>query len=156
LIDALDLNWGARMSEVHVTCYSSRIELSKARSNRSCADPAIDSAMENPSILHIGLVYSAVPLAAAVSCSTPGLRLPQSDRVQRTEMGIVTSSRQHTDVAAFGPSTDIFKESSKAPRGARSSSHLIVQRCANSLESQSRDAKPRSLNSCERGLRLCR
>jgi hypothetical protein len=156
LIDALDLNWGARMSEVQVTCDLSRTELSESRSDRSCADPAIDSAMENLSISRFRAAISLVGSGSATSCRAPGFQLSLFEQVQRAEMGIVSSSRQHTDVAGSDPLTDIFIESSKAPLGARSSSRLIVQRCSISLESRSSEVTPRSLNTSERGLRLCR
>ena len=156
MMDALDLNWGARMSEVQVTCVLLFTKLGKARSDRGCAGPAIDSAMERLSISYFEDAHRAIGSGSPALRCTPRSRLPHSGRIQRTEIGNLHDSMRPVGVADSRPLTDIFVESSKISAGARSSSRLIVLRCTVSPDSQTREAMPCCPNTCERGLILCR
>ena len=165
MLNALDLNWGVRMSEVHVTGDPPCREL---RSLSGCiglaASPPIISHKKS-SLSRIGndsghLDSGYAPeFGVAVSC------MPESCRTQQTELWIADVPQQRTAVAGSRPSADTFvEERSKASAEDRSSSHLDALR-SSSLDALRFSAltDPRTEgwslrchDGRERGLKLCR
>lgn len=159
MIDALDLNWSVRMSEVQVKGDPSCMELRKTCSDCGYAIPATASTIRTDKVLSL---FHFGPTQRILGSGLPSPRfavasiLLQSCHDRRTKLGRTAVSEQAAEVAGFCPSTDIFEESSNALTGAWSFSRLIVSRCAHSSDSRARDSKLRCPIARERGLRLCR
>jgi hypothetical protein len=156
LIDPLDQNWGARMSEVQLTGDPSRTELREASSDRGCADSAGSSATSKTSLSHFGHSRrrpGSGPIALRRASKSCALRFY---RFRREVMRMVPAVRKCAEVAGYRPSADIFVVSSKASAEAWSSSRRIGPRCNVSLDSRTRNVKLRCSNTIERGLKLCR
>jgi hypothetical protein len=131
LIDALDLNWGARMSRVQVTGDLSSTEFYKARSDRGCAGPGESSATERHRELSIyQIAHTNRHLGSGMSSQRCVLvpRLLRSRSAQQAEMGILSVTQQHVEFAGSIPSADLFEELKIATPEDWSSSRLDALR----------------------------
>lgn len=157
-LHALDVNWGARMSEVRVTGLSYFTEVCTARSDRNGdgrdALQAINIERELP-ISRIG--YSSVQSESGTATvpSASASFLSQSRQPQLIEVRVVPARRLSAPVAVSLPSADIFEEMTKTSEEVRSSSRINAIGCSASAYPPIADRNPRSSNSSERGLRPC-
>jgi hypothetical protein len=136
-LDALDVNWGARMSEVRVTGSLSCAELHEVRSNR-------------------GSTGSVALQAIFIDRESPLSRIGY--QCAQFESGPETV--RDAAVAVSSPSADIFEELTTVFAQARSSSRMTAPRFSASAglhpaDLFARDKNLRCSNSCERGLKIC-
>jgi len=159
LTDALDVNWGARMSEVQVTSDPCFTELHRIRPVHYCIAPAVRPAISIARVFFFSRFGRAKGLPTACSPAVGDLALSCLSRTCQTqaiEPQFAVEQRQCAEVAVSRPSADIFVELSKASAGVRGSSRLTVPRCSASADSRTGNVKLRYPNASERGLKRCR